>query len=100
MDYECFNNPYEEHRLAIEKWRRVAERIVMATEAVIAKARECAAQGIGNYDALHVASAMVGAADMFVTTDDRLWKKMRGNPDLPVMLRGDALATLENWYED
>jgi hypothetical protein len=43
---------------------------------------------------------MVGAADMFVTTDDRLWKKMRGNPDLPVMLPGDALATLEDWYED
>ncbi len=100
LDYECHNNPYEEHRLAIEKWRQVAERIVMATEDVISTARRFAAQGIGNYDALHVASAIVGEADLFVTTDDRLLKKIRGNVDLLVMLPGDALATLEGWYED
>ena len=100
LDFECRHNPYEEHRLAIEQWRWVAERIMMATDDVISKARALASQGIGNYDALHVASAIVGAADMFVTTDDRLWKKMLGNPDLPVLLPGDALATLEKWYED
>ena len=100
LDFECLNNPYEEHRLAIEKWRWMAERIVMATNEVISKARALATQGIGHYDALHIASAMVGAADMFVTTDDRLRKRMRGNPDLPVLLPGDALATMEKWYED
>ncbi len=100
LDFECVHNPYEEHRLAIVNWRAVAERVVMATDDVVAKAHELALQGIGNYDALHIASAIAGEADLFVTTDDRLLKKMRGNPNLAVVLPGDAIAVLENWYED
>lgn len=100
LDFECAQNPYEEHRLAIANWRAAAERVVMATEDVVAKARELALQGIGNYDALHVASAIVGQADLLATTDDRLLKRMRGNADLAVVLPADALAVLENWYED
>jgi predicted nucleic acid-binding protein len=33
--------------------------------------------GVGEYDALHVASAIVGKADMLVTTDDKLIKRLR-----------------------
>jgi hypothetical protein len=39
-------------------------------------------------------------ADLFVTTDDRLIKKVRALADLTVMLPGEALAFLENWYEN
>ena len=39
-------------------------------------------------------------APTFVTTDDRLIKKMREAGGLPVMLPGEALAFLENWYEN
>ncbi len=53
-----------------------------------------ALQDIGNYDALHVASAIAGQADLLVTTDDRLRKRMRGNADLAVVLPADALAVL------
>ena len=49
---------------------------------------------------MHVASAMAGKADLFVTTDDRLIKKMREIGGMPVMLPGEALAFLENWYEN
>ena len=56
--------------------------------------------GVGHYDALHVASAMAGKADLFVTTDDHLIKKIREVGGLPVMLPGEALAFLENWYEN
>jgi len=72
----------------------------MANHGVVSKALELARQGIGHYDALHVASAMAGKSDLFVTKDDRLIKKMRKSGDLPVMLPGEALAFLENWYEN
>ena len=47
-----------------------------------------------------VASAIAGKVDLFVTTDDRLIKKMRKIGQLQVLLPGDALALLENWYEN
>lgn len=100
LDFECSNNPYEEHRHAIQQWRTLAVKIVMANHGVVSKALELARQGVGHYDALHVASALAGKSDLFVTTDDRLIKKMRRVGDLPVMLPGEALAFLENWYEN
>ncbi len=100
LDFECGNNPYEEHRDAIEQWRGLAVSVVMADHSVVSKALELAQHGIGHYDALHLASAMAGKADLFVTTDDRLLKKMRKVGGLPVTLPGEALAFLENGYEN
>lgn len=100
LDFECSNNPYEEHRLAIQQWRPLAVMNVMADQSVVARALELAQHGLDHYDALHLASAIAGDADLFVTTDDRLIKKMRKVGGLPVMLPGEALAFLENWYEN
>lgn len=41
-----------------------------------------------------------GKADVFVTTDDRLLKRLRKIETLLVMLPGEALAFMEKWYED
>ena len=43
---------------------------------------------------------MSSQANVFVTTDDRLIKKMRKNNTLATMLPGEAIAFLENWYEN
>jgi predicted nucleic acid-binding protein len=67
---------------------------------VIIKAKQLAAQGLGHYDALHVASAIAGGTKLFVITDDRLIKKMATLATIPVMLPGAALALLKNWYEN
>lgn len=56
--------------------------------------------GIKSYDALHVASAIAGGADFFVTTDDRLLKNLRRQGMHNAYLPTDALAILENWYEN
>jgi len=74
--------------------------VVLADRSVVSVALKLSEHGIGNFDALHVASAMAGKADLLVTTDDRLIKKMREVGGLPVMLPGEALAFLENWYEN
>ena len=100
LDFECSNNPYEEHRHAIHQWRALAVSVVMADHSVVSMALKLSKEGIGHYDALHVASAMTAKADLFVTTDDRLIRKMREIGGLPVMLPGEALAFLENWYEN
>lgn len=100
LDVECAKNPFEEHRMAIARWRSLAVELVYATYVVVAKAHEFALFGVSNYDALHIASAISGKADYFITTDDRLLKKMRGIHEIRVMLPNAALAELEAWYED
>ncbi|MCK7579986.1 MAG: PIN domain protein [Chromatiales bacterium] len=68
---------------------------------IIAAATQFEAHGLARFDALHVASALAAQVDIFVSTDDRLLKKCRKavgriNAERPA----EALAILENWYED
>ena len=51
------------------------------------------------FDALHLASAVVGKADLFITADHRLLKRVRHLQDVRVFFPAEALAFLENWYE-
>ena len=39
-------------------------------------------------------------ARRFVSTDDRLVRKLKGRDDIRCLLPGDALALMEDWYED
>ena len=66
---------------------------------VMAIAEPLVTGGVHTFDALHVASAMVGKADLFITTDDRMLKRIRHLKNVKVFFPADALAFLENWYE-
>lgn len=85
---------------AIREWRKLAVSCVMADAEVVKLAREAMAFGISGYDALHVASAIVGKADILVTTDDRFIKRMRQFGRGRVLFPVEAVAYLEKWYED
>lgn len=100
LDFECHNNPFDERRHAIMQWRNLSVSIVMANDEVTLKAQQLVEQGVDVYDAFHVASAIAGMAELFVTTDDRLLKRLRKIESLLVMLPGEALAFMEKWYED
>ena len=100
LDYECSNNPFPEHRQAILQWRRLAYRHIEATPEIVSKAKQLESQAIARFDALHVACALAGSVDLFITTDDRLLKKLRKLDLLAARLPGEALAKLEHWYED
>lgn len=100
LDFECQNNPFEERRHAIIQWRRLASSIVITNPDIINQAKMYQAQGIGQYDALHAACAVAGHADLLVTTDDKLIKKMRKIETLSTLLPGEAIALVENWYEN
>ena len=100
LDFECKSNPFEEHRHAILQWRWLANSVVMVDDEIIVRAKTYEAHGISKFDALHVACAIAGKADLFITTDDRLIKKMRQIGTLSTMLPSEAIAFVENWYEN
>ena len=100
LDFECQNNPFEERRHAIIQWRWLAKAILTTNSEIINQAKMHQAQGIGQFDALHVACAIAGQADLFITTDDRLINKMRKIGTLATVLPGEAIALVENWYEN
>ena len=100
LDFECNNNPFAERRHAILQWRLLCGPVVMASESIIAEAKTLEAHGIATFDALHVACAVAGQAHVVVTTDDKLIKKMRKIGSLPTLLPGEAIAFVENWYEN
>ena len=99
LDLENSKNPYIKHMQAISQWRALATNHVMAGPEVLATAEPLVASGVHVFDALHVASAVVGKADLFITTDDRLLKRVRHLKDVKVFFPAEALAFLENWYE-
>lgn len=99
LDLENSKNPYVEHMRAIAQWRALATSHVPADAKVMALAQPLAEAGVHTFDALHVASAIVGNAALFITTDDRLLKRVRHLKEIKALFPADALAILEDWYE-
>ena len=100
LDYECGLNPFPEQRLAILHWRDIACAIIKVDEVVLEYARWLLTHGVTEYDALHAACSVTGQADIFVTTDNRLLKRLRTAGGITAMLPQEALAFMENWYEN
>lgn len=100
LDFECSKNPFQEHRIAILHWRTLASTVIMIDDSIIARATNLMTLGVGKYDALHVACSIAGGAELFVTTDDRLLKYLRGIDDTLALLPQNALAYMEKWYEN
>ncbi|NEX20376.1 PIN domain protein [Thiorhodococcus mannitoliphagus] len=100
LDFECSKNPFPEHRQAILQWRRLADRCIQVSPKIASRAKQLESQAVARFDAQHVACALASEVDLFVTTDDRLLKRLRKLDLLAARLPGEALATLEHWYED
>lgn len=65
QDDECSRNPYPDNQLAITQWRWLARQIIEASPVVVALAKPMLENGTKSYDALHVASAIIGGVDLF-----------------------------------
>ena len=74
--------------------------MVMVDKSILERATSLITCGVGKYDALHVACSIAGGAELFVTTDDHLLKRLRTVDGVMAMLPQDALAFLEKWYEN
>lgn len=77
LDFENAQNPYHERKLAIELWRKLALVDVEETPSLLNHARLLLVEGIKSKDALHVACAIEGQANYFLSTDDKLLKKLQ-----------------------
>ncbi len=73
-EYENFNNPHILRKRAILDFFKNAAVFVDSSQAekVIVIAAEITKTGIKKMDALHIASAIIGNADYFLTTDKRV----------------------------
>lgn len=100
LDFENKHHPFPERAASILLWRHLAEVRVSETEQVLEQGRSLTLLGIKSFDALHVACAIAAGADLFITTDDALLRKLRTFQKVAVLSPGEALAKAEGWYED
>ncbi len=73
--FEINQTPSLERRRRVIALARGADEMVPSSDLVLSRAREIEQLGFGGYDALHLASAEMGKADTFLTTDDKLVKR-------------------------
>ena len=72
LEIENSHNPHDERRVAIQKWKSLSTIKIVENSKILANANQLLEFGIKPKDALHVASAVEGKADYFLTTDDKL----------------------------
>jgi predicted nucleic acid-binding protein len=95
LELENDQSPFEEKRLAIEKWEKLSTVNIDETENSIKRADDFILLGIKAKDALHVSSAIEGNADYFITTDDRLLKKLHGRDDIQAVNPVDIVGEID-----
>lgn len=74
-DFENSQNPFDDRRTAIAKWKSKAAVYCPASENIRVLGNELARLGIAPKDALHVACARISRCGYFITTDLKLLKK-------------------------
>lgn len=100
LEYENSLNPFLDRRNSISDWRKLSIIKITHSDSLVNLSRDLIKLGIKEHDALHVAAALTANAELFITTDDRLARKIKTHGQLRCALPWDALACLENWYEN
>jgi predicted nucleic acid-binding protein len=96
LDYENSFNPYRERKETIDKWKKYAKLDVEETSQLIITAHELVNVGIASKDALHIACAIEGKAEFFLTTDKGILKKSSEIVQLKCINPVQFIETLEN----
>ena len=77
LDFEVTQDPDRERVRRVQGLLNLVKRRVALSGAVLSRARELEQLGFRGLDALHVAAAEAGRAEILVTTDDRLLRRAR-----------------------
>jgi len=85
LDFENTANPFDDRKEAISRWRQHATVDIQETPTVLAAARKFVFSGIKSKDAIHVACALAGASKYFITTDDAILSRLKGNSEIMVL---------------
>jgi predicted nucleic acid-binding protein len=94
LDYENNDNPFEERRVKIAEWKEFAADKVAMHDEIIKKARKYMETGLRQKDAAHIASALYGKSDCFITVDKKILNK--SIEDIIIIDPVDFLRRLQN----
>ena len=72
LRFEINQNPDSDQRSELRTLLRLAHRTVLVGEMEYSRSAELKDLGFKHYDALHIACAESGGADVLLTTDDRM----------------------------
>ncbi len=95
LEFENFHNPHDERRSTIIKWKNLASLDISESPELLANARALADFGAKAKDALHVAAAIEGKANFFLTTDDKLLSIVKKSQMIQAMNPLDYIMVLE-----
>ena len=95
LEIENSQNPHDERRIAIQKWKNLSTIKIVENPKILAHANQLLKSGIKPKDALHVASAVEGKADYFLTTDDKLLSGINRSKIIEVLNPVDYIKVLE-----
>jgi predicted nucleic acid-binding protein len=82
LDFENNANPFEERKVKVLEWKSLAVENVEMNDSILEKARELLGLGLRQKDASHIACAIFGKADYFITTDKKILNKKVQNIEL------------------
>jgi len=95
VDLEVAAGPLGSHREWVERLLRSASTSVPISDREVARARRLVEFGLRGMDAMHIACAEGGAADVLLTTDDRFMRTAhRLSTELAVAVR-DPVSWLD-----
>jgi hypothetical protein len=95
---EISSIPHPGRRQRVMLLYRSSVGCVGLTDAIVARAKELAKFNIKPYDALHLASAEAGGADIFLTTDRKLVKVAK-RADVKIKVENPLVWLTEVLYE-
>jgi predicted nucleic acid-binding protein len=74
LKFENSRNIFSSKRKAIAQWENLSSSFIEKSDKITAIAKEIAATGVKEFDAIHVACAIAGYCEYFITVDKRLLK--------------------------
>ena len=72
LDFENSNNPYEDRKKSVAQWKDVSHEYCPSSNEILSLGREIMKFGVKEFDALHIACAIICGCGYFITTDRRL----------------------------
>ena len=95
LDFENSENPFQERRDAIARWRELAVADIEENPEILRRAHELSKIGLKAKDAIHVACAVYGEAQYFLTTDDNILRKLLSYDGIRVISPTEFIRIVE-----
>ena len=85
LDYENSKNPYQERKIRIGGWKKYAVQDIHESKELLTRANSLNRIGLQKIDSLHIACAVLAKCEYFLTTDDKILKRLNEIGDVNVV---------------